>query len=390
MKCLSSISIISFLLLCIIGCNNTTTSHDLVNNIIQTAQVHSSISYDINYQIKTYNSIEDTIKLSAKIDLIRIPTDDIMGGYVWISSDSTEQYYNTEAFYFIDHKGEYIIKYPVDKTAGQFIEEARKIYFLQPEKLLKAINDTTNIVNLTEETINHTSLWKLGLTFTSDEMASNIKKNVWIDKTKYSIPKINFSIDMQGENQYNQWDIYNTFYDTVTIEMLERRLETFTSKYPITEYKPLSYKDRQPLPKGSILPDITGQYYSNGGSYNSQNDNGKLTIYDFWYMDCMPCIKAIPELNKLQHKYGNNGLSIIGLNPYNNDENGKRRFPNFLDKNPVDYPIVFVDKKDTKDFKIIGYPTLYILDKSNTVIYSQTGHMDDFAYHMDSLINANL
>src|SRR5690606_30203057 len=37
---------------------------------------------------------------------------------------------------------------------------------------------------------------------------------------------------------------------------------------------------------------------------------GNLILLEFWFSPCAPCIKAIPELNEIQKKYSNKGLSF--------------------------------------------------------------------------------
>lgn len=392
-KYLSPLIILFTLWACLSCEQQKSTPVHLVNSYIETVQDYSSISYDIDYQIKPYQFLEDTFKYSAKIDLIRLPQDDILGGYVWISSDSIDRYYDTKAFYVINHNSKSITKYPTDKSSsitGAFIGEARRIYFLDSGLLLKGVSDTNNTITLTEGTNNKAPFWKLNLVFPDEGSATNIWKSVWINKTDYSVSKINFSMDMDGENQCNAWNIKERTYNQVTIEDLENRLNTYKKTYSLHPYKPISYDDFKPLPNGTVLPDITGYHYSDSSVFNSRAYKGKLILYDFWYMDCKPCVNAIPELNILYKKYGDKGLHIVGFNPYNNNENSRRRLPKFLNRNPVNYDFVFIDHKDIKDFKVIGFPTLYLIDKSGKVIFNQAGHMDDFANHMDSIIRTNL
>ena len=87
-----SILLVSFLLI-IFCCNEKETSPiELAKTIIERYENHSSLSYNIDYKIKYFSSADDTTKVSARIDLIRVPEDSIFGGYVWISSDSIDRY----------------------------------------------------------------------------------------------------------------------------------------------------------------------------------------------------------------------------------------------------------------------------------------------------------
>ena len=58
--------------LLLLGCkNNPITSIELANQFLEENNQHSSVSYDIDYQIKFFNQIQDTTIVNAKVDLIR-------------------------------------------------------------------------------------------------------------------------------------------------------------------------------------------------------------------------------------------------------------------------------------------------------------------------------
>lgn len=100
------------------GCKEQiVTPIELANQFIEEHEQYNSVSYDIDYQIKYFNQIEDTTKIKAQVDLIRAPNDSIFGGYIWITADSVSTYYNTEALYSINHVANIIIKFPKEKTS---------------------------------------------------------------------------------------------------------------------------------------------------------------------------------------------------------------------------------------------------------------------------------
>lgn len=41
---------------------------------------------------------------------------------------------------------------------------------------------------------------------------------------------------------------------------------------------------------------------------------GKVVLLDFWGTFCMPCVKALPELQALHAKYGPRGFTVVGVN----------------------------------------------------------------------------
>ncbi len=44
--------------------------------------------------------------------------------------------------------------------------------------------------------------------------------------------------------------------------------------------------------------------------------DGKVILFDFWNVDCRPCIKGFPHLTELEKKYGEQGLVVIGVTEF--------------------------------------------------------------------------
>ena len=366
---------------------------DLANQIVNKYESKKSLSYDINYRIKFYSQIGDTTQVSAKIDLIRQKSDTIFGGYIWIKSDSIEKYYDTRNTYFINHRNQSITKYPKEKPfviTGNIIEEVIRMYYLNPERLINGATDTTINITISDQNLNGKKHWKLSFEFEDDEYSKNTWKNIWIEKENYFIPKMTFSTDMQGENQYNQWDLSNILYDNVTINDLEKRFAVVKQNYSMENYKERSEEEKSLLLNGSKIPALKGISHSDRAEISLNDYNEKVVLLDFWYMDCYPCIQAIPHLNELQRKYKDQGLVVIGVNPFDDNEKNLKRMPNFLSNNPIDYQIMFTNKVKPKDFKIYAYPSFYLIDKQGKIIHYEVGFSEKTPKKIDSLIQITL
>lgn len=379
-----------------ISCNKETmTPIKLANQLLEVYEQHSSISYDIDYQIKFFSQTQDTTKVKAKVDLIRETNDSIFGGYIWIDVDvdSVSRYYNTEAVYVIYYAMKKITKFPKKKTSpisGHIIDATHRTYFLKPERLIKGINDPATTATLTEETISKRDTWKVNYKFENYGDVTNSWKNIWIDKENLTVPKINYSADSQGENQYNQWDISNVSFNTITRDDLENRLSNFIEIYEMEEYQEEVETQFKALSNGTAIPNLEGIIYSDKTNVKLHNYLDKLTLYDFWYMDCPPCIKAIPHLNDLYEKYGDMGLKIVGVNPFNNNEKDLNRMPNFLSYNKIDYPIVFIDRDESKQLQIQAYPTFFLVDHRGEILHSEIGFDEEKAKLMDKQLKEYL
>jgi len=148
------LQVIGFLIcfLTIFSCHKKKlTPIELAEAINKSYLNHATLSSEITYQIKRFNSIKDTSKISVKVDLIRIPEDTILGGYVWISTDSIDRYYDTKYTYWISHQEKSITQFTPTKQntfpfKGDF-KEAINVYFLKPERLLDgATSDEVDVI----------------------------------------------------------------------------------------------------------------------------------------------------------------------------------------------------------------------------------------------------
>lgn len=369
------------------------TADQLSADLLAAYEQHSSLSYDIDYGIKFFSDVEDTTKVSAAVDLIRVSEDTVFGGYVWIKQDSVDRYYDTEHLYFINHTNRSVTRYPKGFTSpitGNTVGEVIKVYFLKPERLVKGAKDSLITKTISPETLDGRKVWKWYYDFPADEYTENTWKSIWIDQKDFGVRKMLYSADMQGENQYNRWLLSNVTFDAIKPEELEKRFEASTEGYEVNDYEPRSPEEYKLLANGTIIPELSGKLYGTDEATKLNELRGKLTLIDFWYMDCFPCIKAIPHLNELHKRYQDRGLVVVGIDPFDNTEENLARMPNFLDNNTLEYPILLTEREAVNPFLIQVYPSFYLLDKDGKVIYSELGFSEKIVPVLDSLVQANL
>lgn len=97
---------------------------------------------------------------------------------------------------------------------------------------------------------------------------------------------------------------------------------------------------------------------------------GQVIYVDFWASWCIPCRKSFPWMNELQSKYKAQGLQIISINLDHN----KALADKFLEKNPVNFPIIYDPKGSiSRKYKLKGMPSSFIINKDGQVISKHTG-----------------
>jgi len=115
----------------------------------------------------------------------------------------------------------------------------------------------------------------------------------------------------------------------------------------------------------------------------------KLTLIDFWATWCKPCLKAIPELNKIYDVYKSKGVEIIGINC-----DGPRSVAKVapLSKSlQIKYPVLLdINTEVMNDLGLQAYPTLLLVNSDGKIVWTHEGYVNGDAEIIIAEIEKNL
>jgi thiol-disulfide isomerase/thioredoxin len=115
----------------------------------------------------------------------------------------------------------------------------------------------------------------------------------------------------------------------------------------------------------------------------------KLTLIDFWASWCKPCMKAIPELNKIYETYMDKGVRVIGINC-----DGPRSVSKVapLSKSlQIKYPVLLdLDSEVMNDLNLMAFPTLILVNTEGKILWIHEGYVSGDAEIIISEIEKNL
>lgn len=107
------------------------------------------------------------------------------------------------------------------------------------------------------------------------------------------------------------------------------------------------------------LKDVSGRGWS------ADDFKGKVVVLDFWATWCPPCVREIPGNVALETKLGAQGLAIVGVSV---DEAGAGTVRRFLDKHPVNYPVVLGSWEMASAFGVTDQiPTTVVIDRDGFI-----------------------
>ena len=111
--------------------------------------------------------------------------------------------------------------------------------------------------------------------------------------------------------------------------------------------------DLKPLPPIN-LQDFDGKQVSADGL------KGNILVLDFWATWCVPCLKEVPEWNRLQEKYAEQGVKIVGVTLASGDVKDVKPV---VDNAKMKYTVLMGDDDQTYDLNISGFPTTYVITR---------------------------
>jgi|GEM_PF-2314633 len=108
--------------------------------------------------------------------------------------------------------------------------------------------------------------------------------------------------------------------------------------------------------------------------FSLKEAQGKVTLINLWGVWCIPCIKEMPELVKMEEEYGDKGFQIIGLNVGDADGNTEtvENIEGFRKKQNLNYKLGWVDRSVLGEFyklaRISAVPQSFLINRSGKLV----------------------
>jgi cytochrome c biogenesis protein CcdA/thiol-disulfide isomerase/thioredoxin len=133
------------------------------------------------------------------------------------------------------------------------------------------------------------------------------------------------------------------------------------------------------LPFGPQAPDFTGnQRWFNtpdGEALTLEELRGQVVLIDFWTYTCINCIRTLPYLRAWQERYGDEGLTIVGVHsPEFAFEKDEENVEDAIEQNGLTYPVA--QDNDLATWEAWGnqyWPAKYLIDADGHVRYLHFG-----------------
>ena len=128
----------------------------------------------------------------------------------------------------------------------------------------------------------------------------------------------------------------------------------------------------QEYPNNPAAPPLALQD-TNGKRYQLQDYRGKVVVLNFWATWCPPCVDEIPSLGRLQNAFSKDELLVLSVDI----GESRKEVETFLRQVPADFPVLLnPDGSTVKQWKIIAFPTTFVIDKKGNIKLAYFGGME--------------
>jgi len=154
-------------------------------------------------------------------------------------------------------------------------------------------------------------------------------------------------------------------YDTYNVENKRKMLKLFGLSKPLARSKsgPTLIGQMKSFRLSTLAkprPDLSWKD-ANERNITLENFSGKVVLLNFWASWCIPCIRELPSINRLQNKFSGDKFSVVALNI---DRGGKEVASRFKRKLKLNNLMLYLDQKNTvaRTLKIKVLPTTIVFD----------------------------
>ncbi|MFY9555624.1 MAG: redoxin family protein [Blastocatellia bacterium] len=118
------------------------------------------------------------------------------------------------------------------------------------------------------------------------------------------------------------------------------------------------------------LPTINLQDFDGKAVAAADQFKGNIVVLDFWATWCVPCIAEIPTLNRLQEKYGAQGVKVVGVAMASGEA---KEVKPFVGRNKMKYTVLMGDDDQVYDLNVVAFPTTYLVTRDMKVFRRYIG-----------------
>lgn len=169
--------------------------------------------------------------------------------------------------------------------------------------------------------------------------------------------------ELKGDIPLGIGDIFNVRGNDYLIDSIDKWGDNLFLEYIGKNAHPYG------VTEGYYVPSFNA-YYLDQSVFSFDDFNGKYILLDFWGTWCNPCIKLIPELQKINDDYKGKNFVLISV-AFDSDPN---TVVNFVNENKMNWHHLFVSQSQsdknsvTEKLKVSSFPSTLLISPDREII----------------------
>ena len=125
------------------------------------------------------------------------------------------------------------------------------------------------------------------------------------------------------------------------------------------------------LGPGDPAPDFALKSLDGKSEVSLRSYRGKVVWLDFWASWCAPCLKALPELEKMRQRIPAKHVQLVAVNL----DQDLKKARKLLRKSPIGYPSASdPEGKLPEQYGVENMPTSFLIDRKGVIRYVHKGY----------------
>ncbi len=348
----------------------------LISKVSQKLAAFKFITY--NYQRSTHYYSEDYH--SDVFDTVYIEFADESPGVsrFQVATPQSKIIYNGKENFFIDRKSQSIrIEQKRFEEFGYLSAFLNSLLTLRGALPLVS-SDTSVKKSLSDTLISNKQYYSLSLTlvnktldglgrFIPTTVSRSFVYKLIIDKQTL------LPFQMIQTNDAEPKDYMVSTFTDIRNERQKHLTASWNYSYYAREYQAMEERKLSVIDLGETAPGWTLKLYSGNERLSLADLKGQVVLLDFWMRECVPCIVAIPKLNRLRENYKGEDFCILGVN----GTDARETITAVYRKHKPDYETLIDEGgKITSLYGVDKFPSAVLIDKKGKVVYAGTNDFE--------------
>ena len=231
---------------------------------------------------------------------------------------------------------------------------------MSEDEINARMNDLANQEN--DIIAEHQDLWNTVFNSMDKEEAKNSTENNYGKFLETQLDKI--------KDQFSDEDLQTLNQDIEKIKKIEDQMAELVAQESTQETDSSSASTGESTGK---FPDFSAKDLDGNAVDSSIFSQNAVTVVNFWFNACSPCVEELPALNKLNEELKDKGGQVIGVNAdaLDGNKDGIADAKGILKKQGANYVNLALDSDSEAGqytTNIMAFPTTVLVDRSGNII----------------------